>query len=621
MLRNIRCRATARTRSGTLIPAARTPSLALAVLSLLILTSSFTGAQTFFPLKDVRAGLRGTGRTIFNGNRVEEFQVEILGTLDNLVPKQTIILARLSGGPLAETGVLQGMSGSPVFIDGKLLGAVALGFAFSREPIAGITPIESMIADSAPSFGGPTGISPPPRFSDSPPPPIPAAAIPRSSLASSFGSLTEILSPIGLSGFTPGTLETFASGFRRLGFEPQQGVSSGAPSSQRYSGTVIPGSMISVQLLSGDMSISADGTVTYVDGNRVYAFGHRFLDSGATDLPFARADVVALLPSLNTSFKLSAPREWVGAMTSDRSTAVAGEIGRHAHTLPLSISVHSATTGAHSYRMQVVADRLLTPFLIQTALFSVMDSTERSIGAGTLRLHGVVEFEDGAPALTIQDVFVSDSALPQQAAADAVVPLAFVLGGGFTDLRMKSISFGLEPVDSKRQLHIAQVWASSHEVRPGDSVQITVVLKGENGLEMMPAAAYRVPIGASLGPLNFTVSDANTLNFPEFAGLSQSSAHTAADLIGMINDFRSSDAAYVRVWRQEPSFSVAGPSPRGELTDPPPSVMLVLADPASSANTNSALTLTRGSGIAELTIPVHSYVVTGAKTIQVEVKE
>jgi hypothetical protein len=379
--------------------------------------------------------------------------------------------------------------------------------------------------------------------------------------------------------------------------------------------------MISVQLLSGDMSISADGTVTYVQGNRVYAFGHRFLDAGATDLPFARADVVALLPSLNTSFKLSTPREWVGTMTSDRSTSVAGEIGRHAHTVPLSISVRSVATGLHDYHMEVVDDRLLTPFITQTALFSVMDSTERAVGAGTLRLRGRVEFEGGIPALRVHDIFVSDSALPQQAAADAVVPMGFVLGGGFTGLRMKSISFELEPVDSKKQLRITQAWASTHEVRPGGSVQITVLLQGENGLEVTRNTTYQVPIGAALGPLNFTISDANTLNFPEFAGLSQSAAHSATELVDMINRFRPSDAAYVRVWRQQPSFTVAGPAPGDELTDPPPSVMLVLADPSDSATANPALTLTRGSGIAELAMPASGYVVSGAKTRQVEVKE
>lgn len=576
-------------------------------------------AQAFYPLKDVRPGLRGTGRTVFSGSRVEEFQVELLGTLENLTPKQTIILARLSGGPLAETGVLQGMSGSPVYIDGKLLGAIALGFPFSKEPIAGIQPIQPMIADSNPpshvlKSAVASRIFPALRpDSDR----IPA----RPRLASSFGALTEILSPVAFSGFTPATLENFAADFRQLGFEPQQGVSSGSPTSHRYSGTVVPGAMISVQLLSGDMSISADGTVTYVDGARVYAFGHRFLDIGATDLPFARADVVALLPTLNTSFKLSAPREWVGSMTSDRSTAIAGEIGRPAHTVPLTISVRSSVTGAHDYRMQVVNDRLLTPFITQTALFSVMDATERAVGAGTLQLRGRIEFEDDIPALLVHDIFVSDSALPQQAAVDAVVPLGFVLGGGFPALHMKQISFELEPSDVKRQLHIAQVWTSRHEVRPGDSFQITVLLQGENGIELSPSAIYRVPIGAPLGPLNLTVSDANTLNFPEFAGLSQSSAQTPSELVRSINAFRSSDAAYIRLWRQEPAFTVAGPRPGGELTDPPPSIMLILADPSSSATTSPALTITRGSTIQELALRVPNYAVTGAKTIQVEVKE
>lgn len=596
-------------------------TLAVGSLALLLFAAPVLRAQAFFPLKDVRPGLRGTGRTVFSASRVEEFQVEILGTLENLTPKQTIILARLSGGPLAETGVMQGMSGSPVYIDGKLLGAIALGFPFSKEPIAGIQPIESMIADSTPAPPGAVNRSALPSRNPRFLYPARVALAAPSSIPSSFGNLTEILSPVAMSGFSPATLETFAADFRRLGFLPQQGVSAGTPTSHDYSGTVVPGSMISVELLSGDMSVGADGTVTYVHGNRVYAFGHQFMNIGATDLPFARADVVALLPAINTSFKLSAPREWVGTMTSDRSTAIAGEIGRRAHTVPLNISVRSAATGTHDYHMQVVEDRLLTPFLTQATLFSVMDATERAIGAGTLRLHGEVQFEGDVPALTIRDVFVSDSALPQTAAADAVVPLGFVLGGGFTGLRMKNMSFELEPVDSKRQLHIAQAWTSAHEVKPGASVQITALLEGENGFQITREATYQVPVGATAGPLNFTISDANTLNFPEFAGLSQSAAHNAAELVRMIDEFRSSDAAYIRVWRQEPAFTVGGPSPRGELTDPPPSVMLILADPSDSATTNPALTLARGSSVSELRIPFSGYVVSGAKTVQVDIKE
>jgi hypothetical protein len=379
--------------------------------------------------------------------------------------------------------------------------------------------------------------------------------------------------------------------------------------------------MISVGLITGDMNMTADGTVTYVDGKRIYAFGHRFLDIGSIEFPFARSEVIASIPTLNSSFKLSVPREWMGTILSDRNTAVAGELGRPSHTVPLTISVRAGSSRARNYHLQVVNDRLLTPFLTQAALFSTIDATERTVGVGTMRLTGEVQFEGALPPLRVHDVFVSDNALAQQVSADAVVTLGFVLSGGFANLHLKNMSFTLEQVESKRQLRLTQAWSSTHEVHPGDPLQITALLEGENGLEITRTVTYHVPAGAPNGPLNFTVSDANTLNFPDFAGMAASSVRTPERLIETINSYRASDALYVRVWRQEPSFNVAGQVPGGELPDPPPSVMLILADPSASANSNAALTLTRGAEAARLMIPVGDYVVTGAKTIQVEVRD
>ncbi|HLH02882.1 MAG TPA: SpoIVB peptidase S55 domain-containing protein [Bryobacteraceae bacterium] len=582
----------------------------------------FASAQNFFPLNDVRPGLHGIGRTIFSGNRIEEFQVEILGVLRNTGPKQVIVLARLSGGPLAQTGILQGMSGSPVYIDGKLLGAVALGFPFSKEPIAGIQPIEEMIHGAS--------LTPEPR----PPDPEPQSftnwaffrksAVPTDSAVSTpFGNLHHMLTPVALSGFTPATLQTFAEQFRALGLEAMQGFSPSASAAAPPAPvpTLQPGSMISVGLLTGDMNIAADGTVTYVDGNRVYAFGHRFLDSGTTEMPFAQSDVIALIPNLNTSFKLSTPRNWIGTIVSDRATAIAGEIGRPAHTVPMEIDLVSSATGTHDYHFQVVNDRFLTPFITQTALFSVLDATERSLGRGTLRLSGHIEWAGTLPPLEIRDTFISDSNLLQQAAADAVVPLGFVLGAGFRDIQPRKIIYRIEASESKRQLRLAQAWTSTHDIRPGEPLRITAVLEGENGLRITRSISWTIPKGASLGPLNLTISDGNTLNFPEFAGLNQSSLPTSLDLIRTINAFRDNDALYIRIWRQQPAFTISGPAPSDEISDPPPSVALVLADPSSSASTNAALTMTRGSQLAELSIPTRGYVVTGAKTLQVEVKE
>jgi hypothetical protein len=593
----------------------------LALVICLALGSLALAAQGFFPLEKVHPGLRGIGRTVFQGSRVEQFQVEILGVLENVSPKQTIILARLSGGPLAETGVLQGMSGSPVYIDGKLLGAVALGFPFSKEPIAGIQPIQAMTSGA--SFTSPASSrrsSPWRSTRTAVHSPFPLAPV-ASNVTASSSNLTEILTPLALSGFTPGTLRTFASQFERLGFSLQQGVSGTNPTSQRDSSAIEPGSMISVELLSGDMTVSAEGTVTYVDRKRIYAFGHQFLNEGSTDLPFARADVVALLPTLNSSFKIAVPGKWAGTIVSDRSTAIAGEIGLPGHTVPVTISIHSPASGTHDYHMHAVDDPFLTPFILQTALFATMDATERTIGAGTLRLEERVDFDDNLPPLVVRDIFVSDTGLAQQAAANAVVPLNFVLGSGFSQLHVKDVSFTLEPLEAKRDLRIAQVWASRQSVRPGEPVEVTTLLEGDNGVQFTRTATYKVPIGAPLGPLYFTVSDANVLNFSEFAGMSQASARSPEQLIEIVNRFRGSGAAYVRVWRQEPSFSVAGTLPGLELSDPPPSIALILADPAASASSSAPLTSSRGSSLAEFTLPVDNYAVTGAKTIQVDITE
>ena len=581
-------------------------ALCCCLLGSLCATGAFS--QGFFPLKDVHPGLHGTGKTVFQGDRVEDFQVEILGVLENPAPSQSIILARLSGGPLAETGVLQGMSGSPVYIDGKLLGAVALGFPYSKVALAGIQPIEQMLQDA--------------RF-----PPVAAAQSSHSRMGDSWSRdaapahLQNISTPLNMGGFTPGTLRAFAPQLEKLGFEPQQGVSGNSGNSQKGSGSIEPGSMISVQLMTGDMNVGADGTVTYIDGKRVYAFGHRFLATGSTDLPFARAEVIALVPDLNASFKLATAREWIGTMVSDRSTAIAGEIGRRTNLVPITVAVRPPAATPHEYHFQVVNDRFLTSFLTQAALYSAIDATQRILGAGTIRLRGRIEFDGSLPPLIVRDIFISDSGVPLQASANAVVALGFVMGAGFSSLHIKNVSFDLEPMESKRSLLIDQAWTSKHEVKPGDTIQITALLTGEDGLELTRSTSYQIPVGAPAGLLNLTISDANTLNFPDYAGLNPGSVRSADQLIRVINAFRGSDDVFVRVWRQEPSFAATAPLPGGEITDPPPSVALVLANQSSSLSGSVLLNTLRGAQVAELRIPVGDYAVSGAKTIQVEVKE
>jgi hypothetical protein len=549
-------------------------------------------APDIFPLKDVRAGQHGVGRTVFSGTRVEEFQVEVLGVLENLGPRQSIILARLSGGPLASTGVMQGMSGSPVYIDGKLVGAVALSFPLSKEAIAGIRPIEDML-----------------RVRPQPPLTIAKAAPRRRPFVADNNTLEEIATPVSFTGFTPAALEHFAPQLREMGLDPRQGVSGGGAIPDRLGDPrkLEPGSMISVQLISGDMTVGAEGTITAIDGDRVYAFGHRFLDEGSTDLPFASAEVLALLPNVSSSFKISAAREWMGSITSDRETAVSGLTGRQAKLIPVQIRV-----GQNTYRMQLVQDRVMTPLLMQMALFSAIDSTERSVGAQAYSVRGQLDF-DGGP-VRVDDVYSGDVGVAVIASAGIGSPIAYALQSGFDALKLKDVSLDIAPVERRSQQQIVDLMAA-RTVRPGEDLDITVVMEGQNGVDTSRRIKYRVPIGTPAGTLNFTIADATSTNVIEFQSAVATPQRSPRQVLSLLNSLRSNTEAYIRVWRAEPSFTVDG----RDIPDPPPSLaMLLTRGQAGSAN----LVNTRGAKVAELEVPgAPGFVVTGTKTIQVEVKE
>jgi len=570
----------------------------------LILTAGvlpqFADAQlAIYPLRDVRAGQHAIGKTVFQGNKIEEFQVEILGVLENVGPRQSIILARLSGGPLAETGVMQGMSGSPVYMDGRLVGAVALAFNFSKEPIAGIRPIEEMLAV------GDSGSTAAPKVASN-----------RISQADSFASkLIDIATPLSFSGFTSGTLDQFAPQLKKLGLEPRQGVASGGklPPKLGAPGLLRPGDMIAVELLSGDMSIGAEGTVTAVDGKAIYAFGHQFMSVGNTELPFARAEVLTLLPNLNSSFKISSPLEWMGSITQDRSTSIYGELGRKADTIPLEITVKDGRRAPLSYHMQMIQDRVLSPYIIQTAVYSAMDATERTLGLASYSLRGGVEFVQNVPPLKLDNTYAGDYNVPLQASTGVASPLSSILGAGFDTLKIKGITLEIEASERKRLLQVDQVTASPKQVHPGDSVELNVTFTGENGLEMQKNVRYRVPVGAPAGILSFTVSDGSLTNALDYQQMAPSVPKSATQLVSFLNNLHPNTNAYVRVWRTDPAFEVQGQ----DLPDPPPSVGLILA----KAQAAQGAWIPRGSKIDELHIETGDVVVTGSKTVQVEVKE
>ena len=553
--------------------------------------------------------MHGTGRTVFTGSKVEEFQVEILGVLDGAGPKQSLILARLSGGPLDHAGVMEGVSGSPIYLDGKLAGAVAMAFPFAKDPIAAIRPIEDMVRPSATAAARLSG-----RVALADADLTHIFAKPAPAMAGD-ARMVDIATPLSFGGFSRATLEAFTPQLRQLGLEPRQMVSGGGETGAAMGNPadLKPGSMISVLLLAGDYTVGAQGTVTLIDGNRLFAFGHRFLNLGPTALPFARAEVISVVASNNTSFKLATPKEWMGAIRLDGDTAIAGDLGKLPAMVPVSISVSRAGRAIDSYHMQMVGDPLLSPLLLQMAIYSSIDSTERSVGPSSMRVSGEIQFQDAPAPLRIQNLFSSDTGVAQQVSLSAAIPLAFVMQSGFNAMKLKSVSLAIDTFEQKKEWTIDSVSASRREVRPGEAVRLRVSLAGENGAEAVRTVDYRVPIGAQAGPLYFTVSDAATANLNDFRAAITANQHSPGQVIATANNLHANDKAYVRVWRGDAAFQLEG----ADLPAPPASVALVL----EGAQTNVAgIIQARNSKIAQMEIYGGDMVISGVKTIQVEVK-
>lgn len=578
--------------------------VSLRTLAILLCLAAAVGAErdSLMGIGELRAGMRGVGKTVFAGTQIEDFDVEILGVLDNIGPKQSIILARLSGGPLAGTGVMQGMSGSPVYVNGRLIGAVAMAFPFSKEPIAGIRPIHEMLATTpsrAPNVRA--------RLTDR----SLLAWLPRAATAAEDRPI-DILTPVSCNGFTAETIAHFAPELRAIGLDPRQGISGGRSAKPLPTGPLKPGSMISVQLARGDMAVGADGTVTYVDGNRVYAFGHRFLSVGATELPFAAASVIALLPNVSSSFKIAASGEVLGTMTADYSAAVSGELGRKARMAKVNIAVQGAER-ASKYQMEMVQDRLLSPLLLQMMMYSALDASERTLGTSSVKLRGAVRFEGVPEPVVIDNVYSGDFNTPLVASLGTALPVAYALQNTVDPLRVESIDLAIEASPARKQLSIEQVWTSRRAVRPGESFEIAVLLEGEGGAEVVRKLSYTVPVGAPAGPLQITVADGPTTNAADQRVYTLAQPRPARQVVALLNSLRGNARGYVRLWRQDPTYLVEGQ----DLPDPPASIGMILARLPGIAQSAQG----RSATVAELKFDAGDCAITGSKTIQVEIKE
>jgi hypothetical protein len=300
----------------------------------------------------------------------------------------------------------------------------------------------------------------------------------------------------------------------------------------------------------------------------------------------------------------------MGVISQDRNTAIEGSLGRRAALVPLDISVTQDTKHVENYHMQMVNDRYLSPFLLQMAVFSAIDATERAAGVSTIAVHGSIEFENRKDVVRLQNLFAGDGGSAMQAAVSTAVPLAYLMQAGFDQLKIKRVSLQLESFDVKKELNIGQVYLSRKEVKPGDTIELMTQLDGENGVQVTRSLKYTIPLGTAPGILFFTVADGTQTSLAELKQIIAETPHSPEQSISTVGRLRPSDKAYVRVWRAEPAWEVAGE----ELPDPPPSLALILGSTQSVSQN-------RNSKIAELVIDAGETMVTGSRTVQIEVKE
>ena len=359
--------------------------------------------------------------------------------------------------------------------------------------------------------------------------------------------------------------------------------------------------------------MNADGTITHREGDRIYAFGHRFLSAGPTQMPFSASRVVALLPSQVTSLKISAPGRLLGVIRQDRSAGVLGVIGEKARMIPVRIHLRSNGNREMHYQFEIVNDRFLSPFLLQLAVFGTLDATERLVGESSLAIRGTIML-DGLLPVKVENMFAATAQAPMLAALTTAVPLALLLQSGFPTVEVRSVDLQIISSDRRRLASLDQVWSSKREVRPGERLEITAVLRAEDGRETVKKVPVEIPASLGPGPLQVTVADGSSLNLAEVRQLPGGFApKTPAQLVRAINKLRKNNRLYVRLSRPQTAFLLHGT----QFPSPPPSLARVMAnEPSVSSNiaTSSVSTL------AESELEPLPSVVMGRKTITVLVK-
>lgn len=508
-----------------------------------------------FPLAAVHAGLHGTAYTVFEGSTPEPFGVDILGVLHNAQgPGEDLILARLTGAKAEHTGVVAGMSGSPVYIDGKLVGA--LGFRigeFSKEPIGGITPIAQMLAvrdiDAAPASAAPLTAA----TSGSPP-------------IQQIQPVQQIDTPLVFTGFSPAALALWRQHAPPLGMEAVAGLggSSQSAADAGKAPALEPGSAVSALLVSGDMEIAATCTVTYLDSaGRLLACGHPLTQFGAVSLPMTKAEVLATLASQSNSFKIINTGETVGAFTEDRQTAIGGTLGLTAHTIPVEITLHNphvaaGIAGTRVLHLNVLDQAQVTPTAILVSLFQALQQTPSYAEEDSLRVKATVRLPGYEP-VTMATLASAGAFGPAALSAALAIGQRFnaLYSSGDRQTRFTSVQIAVDVLPGRRTVALSRAAVEQTVVHAGDRIDLAATLAPYRGAPQSLRIPLTLPASLPRGEVRLLVSDGPTLDGLLSAGHGAGPTPLGST-VAQLNANHPDDQLYVSLLSPDAEVSVDG---------------------------------------------------------------
>ena len=576
-----------------------------------------------FPLSEVHRGLHGVAYTVFEGTRPETMDVEILGVLKNVLgPDQDMILARLHGSKPEYTGVVAGMSGSPVYIDGKLLGALSYRIGqFSKEPIAGITPIAEMLAvNGSPNAGNTNAamwraganiqstaslLSPPGSGLVSAQGPTPVA---------DSTDIHPIETPLVLSGFSPEAVRFFQEHVSVMGLTPIAGLG-GSSSDDGHidssSAPLLPGSAVSALLVRGDLEIAATCTVTYVDPKQVLACGHPITRYGDVSIPMTKADVVATLASPLNSFKIVNTTQTIGAFTEDRSSAIRGVPGESARMIPVTIHTHGGLRD-HTLHMEVIDNPDITPGAVMVSLYESLLETNSYSEELTYELKGTVAI-DGYPPLHLDSLIAPTEQLPSALRAALTVGQRFqtVYGNSARVRNIQSIELNIDSLPGRRSIQLERAQATQPAAHPGDTVMVEATLRPFRGEPKNLRIAIPLPLTLNPGPLRILLSDGATLDRLTTASSSNEGPLELSSIIHQMNSAHGDDRLYVTLLLPNAQAVVDGRTLA--------SIPISMANVLEPLRTNRGISLNGESVVPVTSIPVEA-MLSGMQVVSVEIE-